>query len=65
MNKRILVRGTIDASGRIDPTPTIVELSPSGQVLAHYPLQGHEPAATTFSPTLLLHLSPTPHLWKQ
>ncbi len=50
---RHLLRGWIDAEGTIHPHPIVVDLNQQGQVVAHTPLLGHEPAATTLLPGLL------------
>lgn len=44
---RHLVTAVRHPDGTVTPTPWIVELDPAGRVVAHTPLTGHEPPATT------------------
>lgn len=53
MTTRHLLRGWIDAQGSIHPQPIIIDLDEQGRVIAHQPLTGHEPSATTLLPGLL------------
>lgn len=50
---RLLLPGTIDAAGRIDPTPVIVTLDSAGKVTDRRSLDGHEPHSTEFRRALL------------
>ena len=44
---RHLLPGTIDADGKVDPTPVIITLDSEGRVAEWHPLDGHEPHSTT------------------
>lgn len=53
-SEQILLSGTVDNLGRVNPIPIVATISADGTVTDWYPLGSHEPHSTRFIPGKLL-----------